>query len=116
MTTTMDDATLPPRESPSTSTIPVAPPASSGATASLVLGLIGLLWCQLLAPLAWWLGWRERRDIALGRSPASGQGLATAGMVLGIIGSVMLGFVLLAVLAIITVVIGLIVGGAIALH
>src|SRR5688572_24615763 len=109
MTTTMDDATLPPRQhSHSTSTAPVAPPASSGATASLVLGLIGLLWCQLLAPLAWWLGWRERRDIAAGRAPAAGQGLATAGMVLGIIGSAMLGLVLLVVLAAITVLIGLV--------
>ena len=113
MTTTLDDASFPQQPPPIAST--AAQPASSGATASLVLGLIGLLWCQFLAPLAWWLGWRERRDIALGRAPASGHGMATAGMVLGIIGSAMLGVVLLAVLTAITVVVGLVLGGVLAL-
>jgi hypothetical protein len=46
--------------------------------------------CGLLAPFAWWLGAAELRDIKAGLSPDSGQGLATAGMVLGIIGTVFL--------------------------
>ena len=65
-------------------------PASSRAIWSLVLGILGLILCGLLAPFAWWLGASELRDIKAGLSPDSGQGLATAGMVLGIIGTVFL--------------------------
>jgi len=65
-------------------------PASSRAVWSLVLGILGLILCGLLAPFAWWLGASELRDIKAGLSPDSGQGLATAGMVLGIIGTVFL--------------------------
>ncbi|MFA0748807.1 MAG: hypothetical protein EORIYHIE_002676 [Candidatus Fervidibacter sp.] len=65
-------------------------PASSRAIWSLVLGILGLILCGLLAPFAWWLGAAELRDIKAGLSPDSGQGLATAGMVLGIIGTVFL--------------------------
>jgi hypothetical protein len=65
-------------------------PASSRAIWSLVLGILGLILCGLLAPFAWWLGAAELRDIKAGLLPDSGQGLATAGMVLGIIGTVFL--------------------------
>ncbi|MCS7264386.1 MAG: DUF4190 domain-containing protein [Armatimonadetes bacterium] len=65
-------------------------PASSRAIWSLVLGILGLILCGLLAPFAWWLGSSELKDIKAGLSPQSGQGLATAGMVLGIIGTVLL--------------------------
>jgi len=65
-------------------------PASSRAIWSLVLGILGLILCGLLAPFARWLGAAELRDIKAGLSPDSGQGLATAGMVLGIIGTVFL--------------------------
>jgi uncharacterized membrane protein len=57
-------------------------PASNRAIWSLVLGILGLILCGLLAPFAWWLGAAELRDIKAGLSPDSGQGLATAGMVL----------------------------------
>ena len=66
-------------------------PASNRAIWSLVLGILGLILCGLLAPFAWWLGAAELRDIKAGLSPDSGQGLATAGMVLGIIGTVFFG-------------------------
>jgi 4-hydroxybenzoate polyprenyltransferase len=65
-------------------------PASSRAIWSLVLGILGLILCWWLSPFAWWLGAAELRDIRDGLSPANGQGLATAGMVLGIIGTVLL--------------------------
>jgi len=65
-------------------------PASSRAIWSLVLGILGLILCGILAPFAWWLGAAELRDIKAGLAPSSGQGLATAGMVLGIIGTVFL--------------------------
>lgn len=65
-------------------------PASSRAVWALVLGILGLILCGILAPVAWWLGAAELRDIKAGLAPQSGQGLATAGMVLGIIGTVFL--------------------------
>jgi len=65
-------------------------PASSRAIWSLVLGILGLVLCGILSPLAWWLGASELRDIKAGLSPQSGQGIATAGVVLGIIGTVFL--------------------------
>lgn len=65
-------------------------PASSRAVWALVLGILGLILCGVLAPFAWWLGAAELRDIKSGLAPYSGQGLATAGMVLGIIGTVFL--------------------------
>ena len=79
--------------------VPQSPSASARAYASLVLGLLGLLVCILLAPLAWYLGAAESKDIRAGLAPAGGEPIATIGMVLGIIGSVLLGFVVLGVLA-----------------
>lgn len=67
-------------------------PASSRAVWALVLGILGLISWGVLAPLAWWLGAAELRDIKAGLSPRSGQSLATVGMVLGIVGTVILTF------------------------
>ncbi len=55
---------------------------------SLVLGILGILCCGFLAPIAWYLGAQEIKAIQAGLSPSSGEGLAKAGMILGIIGSV----------------------------
>lgn len=73
---------------------PVPPPpaekTSSRATTALVLGILGFLCCQLCAPFAWYVGNQELKAIKAGASPAANQGYATAGMVLGIIGSIFL--------------------------
>ncbi len=79
---------------------PVTPPPPSGPPAaqasgnrpvtSLVLGIIGIVCCGLAAPFAWYLGKQELDAIAAGQAPAAGQGMARAGMILGIIGSVLL--------------------------
>jgi hypothetical protein len=63
---------------------------SSRATTSLVLGILGFLCCQILSPVAWYLGAQERNAIRNGLSAPEGEGVATAGMVLGIIGTVLL--------------------------
>lgn len=76
------------------STTPPPPPteakASSRATTVLILGILGFVCCQLCAPFAWYMGNQEVKAIKSGASPAAGQGLATAGMILGIIGTVLL--------------------------
>ena len=72
---------------------------SSQAVTALVLGILGFVCCQILAPIAWYLGNQEQRSIREGRSPAAGQGFATAGMILGIIGTVLLVFSLVWIFA-----------------
>ncbi len=71
---------------------------STRAVVALVLGIVGVLGalgscccCFLLAvtlcsPVALILGWLERRDIDAGLAPAAGRSLATAAMILGAVG------------------------------
>jgi hypothetical protein len=75
-------------------TIPPPPAAttsgtSSRATTALVLGILGVVCCQLCAPFAWYMGSKELKAIKSGASPQSAQGFAMAGMVLGIVGSIL---------------------------
>ena len=72
-----------------------APGASGRAITILVLGIVGLLCCNLTAPVAWVLGRQELRDINLGAAPAQDQSFAQIGMVLGMVGTVLLVFALL---------------------
>lgn len=76
---------------------PGAPPAaaSNRGTMALVLGIIGVVCCQLAGPFAWYLGSNELKAIRAGLAPASGEGVAKAGMILGIIASVLFVFVLI---------------------
>jgi hypothetical protein len=69
--------------------------ASSQAITALVLGILGVICCGFLAPFAWYFGQAELAAIREGRAPAAGQGLAMAGKILGIIGTILLLFGLL---------------------
>ena len=62
--------------------------SSTQAIVALVLGILGIICCGLLAPIAWYLGSQEVKAIREGRSPVAGEGLAKAAMILGIIGTV----------------------------
>ncbi|MEO8198465.1 MAG: DUF4190 domain-containing protein [Thermoanaerobaculia bacterium] len=77
---------------------PPAGKASSRATTALILGIVGLVCCPLCGPFAWFMGMQEGKAIKAGQSSAAGQGLATVGMVLGILGTLYFVFVLLWVL------------------
>jgi hypothetical protein len=68
-----------------------AVPNDSQATLSLVLGIIGVLCCFLLAPVALFIGNSSRQRIQASGGALGGYGLATAGFVLGIVGTVILG-------------------------
>ncbi len=59
-----------------------------GAVASLVLGILGIAVCGILAPFAWHYGQKAEALAATG--DYGGQGIPTAGKVLGIIGTVIL--------------------------
>lgn len=64
--------------------------ASSQAITALILGIVGFFFCQILGPFAWYVGNQEIQAIREGRSPRTGESLATIGKVLGIIATVIL--------------------------
>ncbi len=65
-------------------------PEASQATTILVLGIIGIVLCQLLGPVAWVMGNTELQAIDAGRRPPENRGTANAGRILGIIATVLL--------------------------
>lgn len=66
-------------------------PEASQATTVLVLGILGIVICGILAPIAWVMGNREIEAIDSGTRPPQNRGTANAGRILGIIGTVLLG-------------------------
>jgi hypothetical protein len=84
------------------------PPKHTDATTSMVLGIVavaGMFVCGipvLMAPFAWYLGAKAEREIDASAGTLSGRGEATAGKVLGIVGTVLL---VLAVAAIVLLVV-----------
>ena len=65
-------------------------PEASQSTAILVLGILGLIICQVLSPIAWYMGNQELTGIDTGRRDPTGRSTANAGRILGIIGTVFL--------------------------
>lgn len=65
----------------------------SDATTVFILGILGIVLCQILAPFAWAKG-NTYRDVCMihGIQP---DGLGTAGRVLGLVGTVLLALNLL---------------------
>jgi hypothetical protein len=73
----------------------VAAPDHPKATISLVLGILGLVACQVISPFAWVIGKRTVGEIDASQGRLGGRGSAQAGYILGIIGTVLLGLGLL---------------------
>ena len=81
---------------------PASAPASRQAVTALWLGILGIVCCGFVAPVAWYLGQNELRAIREGRSqrpvmlygagvsPAAGEVMAMAGKILGMIGTALL--------------------------
>jgi uncharacterized Tic20 family protein len=65
-------------------------PESSQATLALILGILSVLVLSILGPFAWWIGGKEKRAIDAGRRDPANRGVAVAGWVLGIIGTILL--------------------------
>jgi len=65
-------------------------PEQSQATTALVLGIVGLVICWFLGPVAWWIGRKEVKAIDAGSRPPENRGSARAGQILGIIATVVL--------------------------
>lgn len=61
------------------------------AVLSMVLGILGIVAFSPLAPIAWYLAAKGRREMSYDPGRWSASGMLTAGFVLGIIGTVLLG-------------------------
>ncbi len=72
----------------------------------LVLGILGLIVCQLLAPVAWIMGKGDMAQIDSGQMDPEGRGLTQAGMILGIVGTIVI------VLSLVALVFFMVLGGA----
>jgi hypothetical protein len=55
----------------------------------LALGLIGILVCNFLSPVAWIMGNTDLAEMRAGRMDPDGEGMTQAGRILGIIGTVL---------------------------
>jgi hypothetical protein len=76
-------------------------PNHKDAVPSLVLGILSLVMCGFFTGIpAIVLGRRARRDIAASSGALDGEGMATAGFVLGLISTVVAGVALLVVVAV----------------
>lgn len=65
-------------------------PNAPRATVSLVLGILGIILCPICAPIAWAIGHSAEAEIDASGGRLGGRGLATAGKITGIIGTVLL--------------------------
>jgi hypothetical protein len=70
----------------------MAPPNDSQATLALVLGIISVFCCPILGPVALFIGNSSRQRVQASGGTLGGGGLATAGLILGIIGTIFLVF------------------------
>ncbi len=75
-----------------------APQQDSKSTMALVFGVLGIICCGLLAPVAWYLANEELKAIEAGRIAETNRGVAQVAKILGIIGSILLALGLLWVL------------------
>ena len=66
------------------------PQQSSKATMAVVFGVLGIVCCGLLAPVAWYLANDELKAIDAGRLSETNRGMAQVAKILGIIGSILL--------------------------
>jgi hypothetical protein len=66
-------------------------PEQSQATTALVLGILGIVCCQVFGIFAWIMGNNELEGIKAGRRNPTNEGTANAARILGIIGTVLLG-------------------------
>jgi hypothetical protein len=65
------------------------------ATVILVLGILSIVFCQITGPFAWIMGRKALREIDASGQTYSNRGQVQAGMICGIVGSVLLVLVIL---------------------
>jgi hypothetical protein len=77
---------------------PRSPQNAPGAVAALVLGILGILICPLLGPFAWVYGRKGEQAVDASGGALAGRGLATTGKVLGIVATLLIVLLLVALL------------------
>lgn len=60
------------------------------ATTVLVLGILGIVFCQICAPIAWVMGKNDLESMRNGQMDPEGEGMTKAGYICGIVGSILL--------------------------
>ena len=83
------------------------PPKHPQATTVLVLGILGLVLCQVLGPFAWVMGNKAQKEIQAHPGAYSGDGEINAGRILGIISTALLGLMVLLFALMIVVSVGI---------
>ncbi|HCB05316.1 MAG TPA: hypothetical protein DEQ43_13915 [Nocardioides bacterium] len=76
-----------------------APQDHPQAVTVLILGILGLVLCQVISPFAWVMGNRVVAEIDASGGQLGGRSTANAGRICGIVGTVLIGLGLLALLA-----------------
>ena len=79
------------------------PPEHPQATTAMVLGILGLATCTALSPFAWRIGKRAVSEIDASNGQLGGRGPAQAGYVMGLVGTILLGLVVGALVVILVV-------------
>jgi|SRR3954452_6842319 hypothetical protein len=69
------------------------PPEHPKATLALWLGILSLVLCSLLGPIAWWVGARAVKEIDASGGRLRGRGRAQAGKICGVFATVLMIFV-----------------------
>ena len=80
-----------------------SPGRAEGAIPALVLGILGIVFCPLCGPFAWFLGRKAEGLVDASGGTLSGRGEATAGKILGIIACVLMVLGVIALIALIAV-------------
>ncbi len=91
----------------SPATNPYSTPATSGQRVQrpyqphrggmiLTFGILGFACCQIFAIVAWVMGHQDLKEINAGRMDPQGRGLTQAGMIIGIIGTVLMALTVVA--------------------
>jgi hypothetical protein len=61
------------------------------STTALILGILGVVLCQVLGPVALFMGRKAMREIDASGGALGGRGNAQVGYILGIVGTILLG-------------------------
>lgn len=92
-----------PVAAPPAPTYTAVAPDHPRATVALILGILGIVACSVVAPFALVIGRRSVTEIDASGGRLGGRGMAQAGFILGVIGTVILALSLIGVVAVVIV-------------